>query len=163
MIVLKMTNSFYGREDTQLSAKLKAELSGIFNWSMVGLRRRAERGGKFQQPKSGTDLLRVMEELSNPLGSFFDDVLVLDPSGEVPKDDLYHVFKKWSVNKGIHPGTDLTFKRKFLAATGDKPIRAAEVREDGGRVQVYQGIRLTQKAQTYVDSLNDSLMREDAL
>jgi putative DNA primase/helicase len=161
MIVLKMTNSFYGREDTQLSAKLKAELSGIFNWSMVGLRRRLARGGKFMQPKSGTDLLRVMEELSNPLGSFFDDVLVLDSEGEVCKDDLYHVFKKWSMNKGLHPGTDLTFKRKFLAATGDKPITTAENRANGNRVQVYRGIRLTPKAQQYADSLNDTMEREE--
>jgi putative DNA primase/helicase len=47
MIVLKMSKSFYGKEDTALSTKLMAELSGVFNWAMLGLRRRIERGGYF--------------------------------------------------------------------------------------------------------------------
>lgn len=163
MIVLKMTNSFYGREDTQLSTKLKAELSGIFNWSMEGLRRRKSRGGKFVQPASGTELLHVMEELSNPLGTFIEDTLVLDDKASISKDDLYHVFKRWATARGIHPGTDLTFKRQFLAATSDKPIRITQTSNGESRVRVYQGIRFQERAQQYVDSVNNSLMSEDFL
>jgi phage/plasmid-associated DNA primase len=60
MIVLKMTKSFWSKEDTDLSHKLEQELSGIFNWAMLGLQRRLERGGYFLQPDSGKDLLEVM-------------------------------------------------------------------------------------------------------
>jgi P4 family phage/plasmid primase-like protien len=155
MVVLRMTKSFYGKEDTDLADKLMAELSGIFNWSMVGLHRRLARGGRFLQPESALELLHVMEELSNPIGAFFEDVLVLDPEGEVDKDDLFTVFKKWSHAKNINYGTDLTFKRRFLAATQDKPITAAQSRADGRRTNVYRGIKLTDKAQAYVDSLGE--------
>lgn len=155
MIVLRMTNSFYGKEDTELATKLERELSGIFNWSMVGLRRRLSRGGHFLQPKTGLELLEVMEELSNPIGTFFDDVLILQTDGEVDKDELFLVFKHWAHKKGINPGTDLSFKRRFLAATQDKPITSDLRRVGGERRNVYRGIKLTDKAQEYVNSLGD--------
>jgi putative DNA primase/helicase len=155
MIVLKMTQSFYGKEDTELASKLMKELSGIFNWSMVGLRRRMERGGHFLQPTSGVDLLEIMEDLSNPINLFYRDVLIEDPEGTVDKDDLFKVFKKWSQEKGMHPGTDLSFKRKFLAATQDKPISTAVSRVEGRRENVYRGVKLTDKAQGFVNSLSE--------
>lgn len=155
MIVLRMTRSFYGKEDTDLATKLMAELSGIFNWAMVGEHRRMERGGHFLQPKSGLELLEVMEELSNPLKVFIEDVLVADTNGEVGKDELFAVFKHWAHKKSINPGTDLTFKRRFMAATQDKSIESAVTRVNGERHNVYRGVRFTDKAQNYVNSLGD--------
>ena len=155
MIVLRMTQSFYGKEDTDLATKLMAELSGIFNWAMVGEHRRMARGGHFLQPKSGVELLEVMEELSNPIGAFFDDVMVLDTLSEVDKDDVFVVFKKWATNKGIHPGTEQSFKRRFIAATQDKPIKASTRQIEGERVNVYQGIRFTDKVQSFLHSLGN--------
>ena len=155
MIVLRMTKSFYGKEDTDLSAKLMAELSGIFNWSMEGLRRRVARGGQFVQPKSGLELLETMEEISNPIGTFFTDTMEIDPNGSVDKDDVFAVFKKWALDKGVHPGTGLAFKRKFLAAVQDKPIRADRVMDNGERQSVYHGVRFKQKALSYLASLGD--------
>lgn len=160
MIVLRMNKSFYGKEDTELATKLEKELSGIFNWSMVGMRRRMERGGYFVQPESGKELLDVMEELSNPIGTFFNDALVLNPNGTVDKDDLFMVFKQWAHKKGIHPGTELSFKKKFLATTQDKPISASVVRVNGERQNVYMGVSLTNKAQQYLDSVGN--FKEDA-
>jgi hypothetical protein len=113
------------------------------------------RGGHFLQPKSGIELLEVMEELSNPLKVFIEDVLVTETGGEVGKDELFAVFKHWAHKKSINPGTDLTFKRRFLAATQDKGIESAETRFNGSRRYVYRGIRLTEKAQNYVNSLGD--------
>ena len=155
MIVLRMSKSFYGKEDTDLATKLMRELSGIFNWAMEGEHRRTARGGHFLQPKSGLELLEVMEELSNPLKVFIEDVLIMDPQGEVGKDELFAVFKHWAHKKSIHPGTDLSFKQKFMAATQDKPITSAEVRANGERKYLYRGIRFTDKAQHYVNALGD--------
>ena len=159
MIVLKMTNSFYGKEDTELATKLMKELSGIFNWAMIGLRRRIERGGYFVQPKTGHELLEVMEELSNPIGSFVEDVLELDSTASVDKDDLFACYKHWANRKNIPHGTDLAFKRRFLAATQDKNITADCIRVDGERQYIYRGAKLTDKAQKYIDSLGN--FRED--
>lgn len=159
MVVLRMTKSFYGREDTDLATKLMRELSGIFNWAMLGEHRRVARGGHFLQPRSGLELLEVMEELSNPMKPFVEDVLVYEPGGVVDKDELFAVYKHWAHRKGIHPGNDLSFKKKFLAAVQDQPIENKEVRSNGERRRVYVGIRLTDKAQQYVNTLGD--LRED--
>jgi hypothetical protein len=96
-----------------------------------------------------------MEELSNPLKAFVEDVLEIDPQGTVNKDELFAVFKHWAHKKSIHPGTDLTFKRKFMATMQDKPIETGEVRNGSTRYYVYRGIKLTEKAQNYVNSLGE--------
>jgi putative DNA primase/helicase len=150
MVVLKMTNSFYGKEDTGLSNKLMTELSGIFNWAMTGLRRRTERGGYFIQPDSGKELLETMEEMSNPIGTFVDQVLEYNINGEVDKDAVFICYKRWAVKHGLNPGNDLSFKRRFLAATQDKGVQSSAVRVDGKRQHKYVGIQLTEKAQAYV-------------
>jgi putative DNA primase/helicase len=155
MVVLRMTKSFYGKEDTDLASKLMRELSGIFNWAMVGEHRRVARGGHFLQPKSGLELLEVMEELSNPLKPFIEDVLIFEPGGMVDKDELFAVYKHWAHKKSIHPGNDLSFKKKFLASVQDRPIENTEIRTNGERKRVYVGIRLTDKAQQYVNSLGE--------
>lgn len=156
MIVLKMSNSFYGREDVSLSDKLAKELPGIFNWAIEGQQRRmAREGQRFQQPKTGRELLELMEELSNPIGSFVTDALVYDPIGHVNKDDVFTCWKKWALAKNIPPGTDLAFKRRFLAATQDHRVVADRIRVDGEQHNVYRGVVLNVKARKYVDSISN--------
>jgi putative DNA primase/helicase len=151
MIVLKMSKSFYGKEDTALSTKLMGELSGIFNWAMVGLHRRLERGGYFNQPQTGKELLETMEEMSNPIGSFIEDALEYDDTSDVEKDHVFLCFKRWATKHGLNPGNDLSFKRRFLAATQDKGVASTAIRIEGKRQHKYIGIKLNQKAQAFVD------------
>ena len=153
MVVLKMTRSFYNNEDTELAHKLEKELSGIFNWAMEGLRRRLERGGHFNQPRTGVELLELMSELGNPIGSFVDDALVFEPDAIVCKDDVFSCYKRWAIKKSIVPGTELAFKRRFLAATQEHRIESALDRTSGNRTHIYRGVKLNEKAQKYVDSI----------
>lgn len=153
MIVLKMTKSFYNNEDTDLAYKLEQELSGIFNWAMEGLRRRLERGGHFIQPRTGIELLEVMAELGNPIGSFCEDALVFDPDATVSKDEVFACYKHWALKKSLPPGTEMAFKRRFLAATQEHFVESSLDRTDGNRMHVYRGVRLNEKAQKYVQSI----------
>ena len=155
MVVLKMTRSFYDNEDTNLSTKLRAELSGIFNWSMEGLKRRKDRGGHFIQPHSGRELLDLMSELGNPIGSFVEDALEINPEAEVNKDHVFSCYKHWALKKSIPPGTELAFKRRFLAAIQEHRIISDSKRVDGNRIHVYRGVKLNEKAQKYVDSISN--------
>lgn len=151
MIVLKMTKSFYDKEDTDLSHKLSKELSGIFNWAMEGLERRLARGGHFLQPQSGKDLLELMSDLGNPIGSFVEEVLVFEPEAKVNKDDVFACYKHWATRKNIPYGTELAFKRRFWAATQEHGIQTALDRTNGSRSHVYLGVKLNEKAQKYID------------
>jgi len=153
MIVLKMTRSFYNNEDTDLAHKLEQELSGIFNWAMEGLKRRVSRGGHFIQPKTGTELLELMEELGNPIKSFVEDALIIDPLSEINKDDVFSAYKHWALKKSLPPGTEMAFKRKFLAATQEQRITSEAPKTNGQRNHIYRGVRLNEKAQKYIDSI----------
>jgi len=153
MIVLKMTEAFYDKEDADLSSKLDKELSGIFNWAMEGLKRRLARGGRFVQPESGRSLLELMAELGNPVGSFVEDVLEFDVMGTVSKDDVFTCYKRWALHKSLPPGTELAFKRRFLAATQEHRINVDIDRTNGGRIHIYRGIKLNAKAKKYVESV----------
>lgn len=153
MIVLKMTRSFFNQEDTDLSHKLDQELSGIFNWAMEGLKRRVARGGHFLQPKTGKEYLDLMAELGNPIGTFVEDALVFDVNSKVNKEDVFSCYKHWALRKSMAPGTEQAFKRRFLAATQENYVRSDTVQINGQRSQVYMGVRLNEKAQKYLDSI----------
>jgi P4 family phage/plasmid primase-like protien len=153
MVVLKMTKSFFNKEDTDLAHKLEQELGGIFNWAMDGLKRRIARGGHFVQPTSGKEYLDLMAELGNPIGTFVEDALEFDPKAIVRKEDVFACFKHWALKKSMSPGTEQAFKRRFLAATQENYVMAQQVQIKGERSQVYLGIRLNEKAQKYVDSI----------
>ena len=160
MIVLKMTKSFFDKEDTELSYKLSKELSGIFNWAMQGLERRIARGGHFIQPESGKDYLELMSELGNPIGTFVEDALIFDPSASTPKDEVFACFKHWATKKNLPYGTELAFKRRFLAATQENAVQIGLDRTGGNRKHVYHGLRLNDKAQKYI---NTNVMPEEGV
>lgn len=153
MIVLKMTRSFYNKEDTELAHKLEQELGGIFNWAMEGLRRRLARGGHFVQPESGKEYLELMSELGNPMGTFTEDALEFVSGNWVRKEDVFICWKYWALQKSMSPGTEQAFKRRFLAATQEKFVTSDRIWVDGERLHVYTGIKLNPKAQKYLDSV----------
>jgi P4 family phage/plasmid primase-like protien len=153
MIVLKMTKSFFNKEDTELAHKLEQELGGIFNWAMDGLKRRLARGGFFTQPTSGKEYLDLMAELGNPIGTFTEDALIFEAGSMVRKEDVFACYKHWALRKSMSPGTEQAFKRRFLAATQEQFVRSDLVQLRGERTNVYLGVRLNDKAQKYVDSI----------
>lgn len=154
MMVLKMSNSFYGKEDTQLADKLAKELPGIFNWAIEGQQRRlAREGGRFIQPQSGLELLNLMEELGNPISAFIADAMEFDLDATCDKDHAFMCWRRWCTAKNIPPGNDLVFKRRFLAATQDRAVSAVRIRKDGESVNAYLGIRLNEKAEKYINNL----------
>ena len=156
MLVLNMTHSFYGKEDENLAEKLIAELAGIFNWAIVGhANRKLRAGGRFIQPKSSVETLEEMAKLSNPLESFIEDVIEFDSFGRVDKDELFMCYKHWAIKKNIHPGTDMSFKRRFQATTQDKGVTSYRKRDLGETTHLFMGVKLKKKAQAYVDSISN--------
>ena len=65
-IVLLLENSFYGREDKQLTEKLFEELPDILKWSIDGWKRLANRQ-YFKQPESANDAVEQLEDLGSPI------------------------------------------------------------------------------------------------
>lgn len=76
-IMLVLTKSFYGKENPSLTAELLEEASGVFNWAMGGLDRLMARG-YFEQPQSGAEAIRQMEDLASPIAAFIREECVTD-------------------------------------------------------------------------------------
>jgi P4 family phage/plasmid primase-like protien len=156
MLVLTMNNSFYGKEDVELGDRLALELGGIFNWALEGHKRRVARSGqRFIQPASGQSTLDMMSEIANPLASFMDEALEFRLGATVDKDDLFACYKHWALKKNYHPGTEMSFKRRFMAAAQEKRVESYKSREGGEVTHQYLNVAFKPKAQAYIDSISN--------
>lgn len=140
-IVLRATQSFYGREDHGLFDRLKAELPGILLWAIEGWRRLRARG-RFAQPATGHELIEDMESLSSPVGAYVREKCVLGPAYRVAVSELYHEWKLWCDSHGRkEPGVEEVFGQQLRAAVPS--ISKSRPRTPEGRVWVYAGIGLS--------------------
>ena len=138
-IVFVLTQSFYGKENPQLTDELLAEAPSIFGWALEGLDRLTQRG-HFVNPDSGSDAIQQLEDLSSPIGAFIRDMCVIGPH-EVEVDRLWGAWKNWCESDNRHPGTKAVFGRNLRAAVpGVKRVKPRQ--DDDTRVYVYTGIDL---------------------
>jgi P4 family phage/plasmid primase-like protien len=72
-IFVKLTKSFYKREDEELEKKLRTELPGILNSAIRHLQALLARK-KFIQPKDGEVLYKRMAGLCNPVSEFVQEL-----------------------------------------------------------------------------------------
>jgi putative DNA primase/helicase len=98
-IVLQLKESFYGKEDTKLRAKLTPELPGILNWALAGLDRLTQRG-YFVMPKSSGAAVREMEDLSSPIKAFLREWGEVDKDAEVLVKEFYAAYRAWATDAG---------------------------------------------------------------
>jgi putative DNA primase/helicase len=140
MIVLRLSHSWYGREDITLSDRLLAELPGILLWAIRGWQRLRERG-YFVQPDAGKELLVELEDLSSPIAAFVRERCAVEPGHRAAVSDLFSAWRGWCEVKGRkEPGNEQTFGRDLLAAVPS--LRRVRPREGDDRYRAYEGISL---------------------
>ena len=98
-IVLKFTQSFYGREDNELEKKLRLELPSILNWSLEGLRK-LRKADRFLQPVSGEGALKELMHRSTPILAFIEDLVSFDADAWTPKTEVYAAYRNWVISRG---------------------------------------------------------------
>jgi putative DNA primase/helicase len=142
LVVLRLTESFTGKEDPVLLGRLVPELPGILLWSLEGLRRLRARG-RFAQPPSGRPPLDQMAEVSSPVRAFAEECCEVGPGRQVAKQDLFEAWQAWCGERGHFAGNDASFGRNFGAAFP----QVETVRESGPRRRrLYTGIALKPQA-----------------
>jgi putative DNA primase/helicase len=141
MILLHLTRSWYGKEDTTLTDRLLAELPGILLWAIAGWQRLRDRR-HFIQPDAGKGMIGELADLASPVGAFVRERCDVGPGCRVERVDLFDAWKQWCETQGReHPGDAATFGRNLRAAVPS--LGNAQPRTDTGeRVRVYEGIRL---------------------
>jgi putative DNA primase/helicase len=136
-LVLRLSNSFYGKEDVTLTKQLLTELPGILLWAIEGWKRLRQRG-RFIQPSSGEEAVRDMEDLSSPVGAFVRECCVLGAGHRTSVDDLYRAWNRWCEADGRNAiSTKQAFGRDLMAAAPGVTRRRGT-----GMVSFYEGIGL---------------------
>jgi putative DNA primase/helicase len=135
-MILRLTESFYGREDKGLTGRLLEELPAILNWSIEGWLQLQARG-HFVQPASAEDALRDLEDLSSPVGAFVRERCDVGSRIRVTVNDIFQAWKVWCEGDGRgKASTKQVFGRDLVAAVpGIK-------RRTGTDGRFYEGIAL---------------------
>jgi putative DNA primase/helicase len=116
LLIFNFNTSFQGREDFTLIDKLTAELSGIFNWSIVGLNRLRERG-YFQESEIMKKQREEVVRSSNLCFAFVSEKCALDKYSSCFRSDLYAAYHSWSLANGFkNPVSSSKFTRDLQRA-----------------------------------------------
>jgi putative DNA primase/helicase len=156
-IVFRLTQNFFGREDTGLGDKLVAELPGILNWARKGLRMLRE-DGQFLQPEQTSDVER-MRHIASPALAFADEELEEGDGLSVNRDDLYEVYKDWCKTNGHKPQSC----NKFIATLRDAfpGVDERRIGPRGRQTWVVGGVGWQENAEFVLPTgaANDDVMR----
>lgn len=94
-VILKLEESFLGREDIELEGRLRAELPAILKWALDGLvSLNASR--RLHEPPAHLEAMQEMYDLVSPISAFLRDVCdTSDPNAVVPFAELYREYEAW--------------------------------------------------------------------
>jgi P4 family phage/plasmid primase-like protien len=153
LIILRFTQSFFGKEDLGLTDRLLGELPGILNWAIEGWHRLRERG-HFVQPKSSQELVQEMADLSSPIRKFVRDMCEVGAGYEVECGKLFDTWVDWRIKqKYDFAGNRQSFAVELRAAV---PGLNTQARSDGPRharvrERHFVGVRLRTKDYPNID------------
>lgn len=140
-IILTMSQSFLGREDHGLTARLLDELPGILRWAVAGWHRLRARG-HFLEPVSSAGAVRELADLGSPIAAFVREECVCGPGADIECSALFDAWRTWCARQGMqHTGTAQTFGRDLHAAFPE--ITRWQPRVNGRQVRAYKGICLS--------------------
>ena len=138
VILVPFTKNFEGRADKELVSKLKAELPGILNWALKGLKEWKQNDlGTAKAIEAASDEYRQESDL---VQQWLDEETTLDATETTPCYDAYSYFVQWCKHRGYPTWSNNSFGR----AMTEKGF----VRKSNGKTREYVGL----KAEPYVYS-----------
>ncbi len=153
MLILRLTKSFFGKEETRLIERLLTELPGVFLWALEG-RRKLQEQGYFIEPDSASTLRHDLEGIVSPVAEFVCEWCELGPLHEIPRAGLYQAYVAWCREKGHRRvEMDAVFGRNLHAVIPE--LETSQPRTaDGGRERHYVGIDLKDGIRSKLRGLN---------
>jgi putative DNA primase/helicase len=141
-LVLRMTESWLGREDLGLLGRLLGELPGVLNWALEGLRWLTA-NGKFTTDPEAAEIVAQMTALASPMRTYVEENCAVGEGEEFETYSmtLYHDHCAWRKANGHMAIASSTFGASLRAAF-PRITSKRIVRSDGSRIRVYVGIRL---------------------
>lgn len=139
LVILRLTETFVGREDTGLLDRLAPELPGILLWAIDGWKRlRITR--RFTAPASAAELIEDAENLASPVKLWVSEDCELREDAATATGELFTSWVEWCKRHGRDkPGSQELLIRDLRAAF--PTLRKVRAREGTSRQYVYAGIR----------------------
>ncbi len=131
-----------GDEDPAAKDKLRAELPGIFQFALVGLRRLLDRGG-FRLSPTSQAVLAEYRDLNDVLRLFVDERCVVGEDKQVSKQDLYDAYKAWHEDAGLKTRLDKPRFFRELRSMDGLSITERRLTIGDGRTRVIEGLGLS--------------------
>lgn len=145
LIIFPFDVSFAGREDEDLTNKLRTELAGILNWVLVGLHRLRARTPRphFIEPVDCKTAKTRMLFASDPVRGFGEErCQFTTTTAKVHKAVLYESYVAYCVTVGVHPLPMHTFSEKLSQAFPTVVPGRRNRGSDEKRTPIFVGIRL---------------------
>jgi P4 family phage/plasmid primase-like protien len=133
------------KDDKQRPEKLVAELPGIFNWALKGLKRLLNQGHFTYCAECAAFLAQHRTECDT-VRQFLSDCCQKDSKRETYSEPLYEVYKLYTENTGRKPLALPHFGRRMKAMKWVKG-RAS----DPSRKPVYKGLCMSSNGEDYVE------------
>ncbi|MNS17495.1 hypothetical protein D3C72_491710 [compost metagenome] len=108
--------------DPYLMDKLKAELSGILNWALEGLREVLEEGD-FVRPAKMLDYVQEYRLEQNSILRYATEACLIGPEYEVSVKDVYRCYVAWCKDQGEKAIPNNKFGAVFKTIPGIRPHR----------------------------------------
>lgn len=117
-VILQLTTSFLGREDTRLTDKLLGELPGIAVWAVEGWDAvfGGEGTGKIDQPASALGHVADIRDLASDIKQYLEERCDFSADYRVKRDTLYQDYCSWRTAQGDRIVTKAVFGRKLRTA-----------------------------------------------
>jgi putative DNA primase/helicase len=136
--IIKFPNEFIGKnqkdniEETWL--KNPHEVSGIFNWMLIGLHRLLAQGD-FTDSKNTQETITEFKRASDSIGAWIDTNCIFDVDAFITRKEAYENYKTYADDLDTSPESDT----KFYAELRSKPkIKDHKTKVDRG----FKGIKL---------------------
>ena len=151
MLTITMGKSFLGKEDPGLRDTIRAEMPGVLQWALGGLKKLTA-AGRFVEPESSENAREEVRQAGNPTYLFIEDECLIGPFGWVRLERLYLAYTAWCKACGYH-ALPMHVMSRQLQNTVRGQIKAERRRrpEDGVRERIIRGLTLT-KEPAYADT-----------
>lgn len=148
-LLLFFPNNYYEREggpDRTLWIKLRAEVQGIANWALEGLRRLLK-NDKFTEPVPSQEHLQDFRELSSPLSTMISEHCEIGDNPEywAPIDALCDLHRAFYEEEGLTPMGSALFKSRIKTVIPHLERGRRVIA--GEQVYIYKGIRIKRSAE----------------
>jgi putative DNA primase/helicase len=145
-LLLYFHETFVGREDRGLFARLVTELPGILNWALNGYDRLVSRGeytDNWTIPAASRVITEEMDEMGAPVKQFMRECCLPVADSSTPKATLYEAWSRWCDEQGKHATSSPVFFRDLFAAYPKlRSVRPGSGRASGVRVYQVDGVAL---------------------